>query len=64
MQAELIMKDKEALTNRRDELVHLVREFKQAYTIDELSIEELDLWIERMRPIRLEMRAIDDILRR
>jgi len=51
------------LLDRRQRLVEFVTAFVQTHDIEQLSAEEIDLWIERLRPIRLEMRAIDDQLR-
>lgn len=51
------------LLDRRQRLVEFVEAFIQTHDIEQLSAEEIDLWIERLRPIRLEMRAIDDQLR-
>ena len=56
-------RDKIALMEKREELVEFVNTFKQAHDIDAFSVEELDLWIERLRPVRMELRAIDDALR-
>jgi hypothetical protein len=43
--------------------VEFLNAFKQAYDIDAFSVDELDLWIERLRLIRMEIRAIDDALK-
>lgn len=51
------------LLDRRQRLVEFVTAFVQTHDIEQLSAEEIDLWIERLRPIRPEMRAIDDQLR-
>ncbi len=50
------------LLDHRRELVAFVEEFDHNHDIDDFSLEELDLWIERLRPIRLEIRAIDSAL--
>ena len=50
------------LRRRRRELVAFAEEFGRDYEIDDFSLEELDLWIERLRPVRLEIRAIDSAL--
>ena len=57
-------KQKKRLQQRREELVKFAEDFKRQYEINEFSEEELDLWIEHFRPIRLEIRAIDKELAR
>jgi hypothetical protein len=56
--------DLQGLLERRQRLVSFVEKFSRSYDIERLTAEEIDLWIERLRPVRLEMRAIDDQLRR
>ena len=51
------------LLERRERLVAFVEEFLQSHDPETMCAEEIDLWIERLRPIRLEVRAIDDQLR-
>lgn len=51
------------LLERRERLVAFVEEFLQSHDPETMCAEEIDLWIERLRPIRLELRAIDDQLR-
>jgi hypothetical protein len=55
--------DLQDLQERRQRLVAFVEKFSRTYDVEQLSADEIDLWIERFRPIRLEMRAIDDQLR-
>jgi len=52
------------LLERRQRLVAFVEDFIKNHDIEQFSAEEIDLWIERLRPVRLEMRAIDDQLRK
>ena len=52
------------LLERRERLVEFVEEFLQSHDPEMMCAEEIDLWIERLRPIRLEVRAIDDRLRK
>lgn len=52
------------LLARRERLVAFVEEFLQNHDPETMCAEEIDLWIERLRPIRLEVRAIDDRLRK
>ena len=56
---DLNRKTIEALRSRRSVLEKTAEEFKRRYDINGLSDEELNHWIEEMRPIRLEIRAID-----
>ena len=50
------------LLERRERLVEFVEEFLQSHDPESIGAEEVALWIERLRPIRLEVRAIDDRL--
>ena len=50
------------LLARRERLVAFVENFLQSHDPETMGAEEVDLWIERLRPIRLELRAIDDRL--
>lgn len=52
------------LIARRASLVAFVEDFFQIHDPKSMCAEEIDLWIERLRPIRLEVRAIDDRLRK
>ncbi len=51
------------LKKRRMKITAFVENFRQTHDLDSMSTQELDLWIERLRPLRLDMRAIDDQLR-
>ena len=52
------------LLAQRERLVAFVEEFLQSHDPETMGAEDIDLWIERLRPIRLEVRAIDDRLRK
>jgi hypothetical protein len=54
--------DHEELIKRRKKIANFVANFQQSHNVYEMSSEELDLWIEKLRPLRMEMRAIDAIL--
>jgi hypothetical protein len=54
--------DHEELIRRRKKITQFMTAFQQSHNVDEMSSEELDLWIEKLRPLRMEMRAIDAIL--
>ena len=49
----------DALRSRRRILEKIADNFIRRFDINEFSNEELNHWIEEMRPIRLEIRAID-----
>ncbi len=52
------------LRARRAKLVAFVEDFASTHDIDRMSTEELDLWIERLRPIRLEIHRSDSALKK
>jgi hypothetical protein len=52
------------LQQERARLVAFVKEFASTHDIDGMTTDELDLWIERLRPIRLEIHRIDMALKR
>ena len=60
---ELRRETADSLHQRRAKLVAIVDELARTHDVDRMGTEELDLWIERLRPIRLEVHEIDMALR-
>jgi len=60
---ELRQESEASLRQRRAKLVAIVDEFARTHDVDSMGTEDLDLWIERLRPIRLEIYEIDMALR-
>lgn len=60
------MSDLESLVTRllarRRKLAAVAEAFTRQYEINDFTDEELNHWIEEMRPIRMEIRRIDDKL--
>ena len=50
------------LRMRRRKLAAVAEAFTRQYDINDFTDEELNHWIEEMRPIRMEIRRIDDKL--
>jgi len=56
--------DAATLRKDREKLVAFVEDFAHTHDVDAMSTDELNLWIERLRPIRLEIHRIDSALRK
>jgi len=56
--------DAATLRKDREKLVAFVDDFARTHDVDAMSTDELNLWIERLRPIRLEIHRIDSALRK
>ena len=54
--------DPQELRKRRNAITAFVEDFQRSHNVEEMSSEELDLWIEKLRPLHMEMRTIDAIL--
>ena len=56
--------NEDELLKRRERIVAFVETFTRTHDINTMTSEEIDLWIEKLRPLRTEMRAIDAVLKK
>jgi len=62
--SEADAQDAATLRKNRGKLVAFVEDFARTHDVDAMSTDELNLWIERLRPIRLEIHRIDCALKK